>query len=197
MKKKTKNMMRIRTILSVVAMTAIVVSSCSSPDKEKRAIEYMPDMYRGPGIETYGMNPVMKDSMGTQLPVEGTIPRGHIPYEFDNSQAGYDSAKVGLTNPYAEMINEAYLADGKELYGIFCSSCHGKSGDGQGILVKNEKILGVPSYADAGRAISEGSTYHVIMYGKGVMGSHASQLLMDERWKITNYVMQLKAELEK
>ncbi len=187
--------MRIRAILGVVAMTAIVVSSCSK-GKNGRAIEYMPDMYRGPGIETYGMNPVMKDSMGTMLPVEGTIPRGYVPYEYSNSTVGFDSAKAFLMNPDS-LAGEAYMADAKELYGIFCSHCHGEKGDGQGILVKNDKILGVPSYADAGRAITDGSTYHVIMYGKGVMGSHASQLTVEERWKIVSYVMELKAELEK
>jgi len=189
-------MMRIKTLLGVVLMTAILVSSCGK-GKNGRSIEYMPDMYRGPGIETYGMNPVMKDSMGTMLPVEGTIPRGYIPYDYPNTTEGYDAAKADLANPYAAVIDEGYKKDAKELYTIFCSHCHGKAGDGMGILVKNEKILGVPSYADAGRAITEGSVYHVIMYGKGVMGSHASQLTMEERWKIVSYVMDLKAELEK
>jgi hypothetical protein len=60
-----------------------------------------------------------------------------------------------------------------------------------------EKILGVPSYA-ASRLpdITTGSMYHVIMHGKGIMGSHASQLTYDERWEIIRYVVKLREDQE-
>ena len=58
-----------------------------------------------------------------------------------------------------------------------------------------EKFLGIPSYAD--RDITEGSIYHVLMYGINLMGSHASQVDQDERWKISQYVMDLRDELKK
>jgi hypothetical protein len=45
-------------------------------------------------------------------------------------------------------------------------------GDGQGKLVQNGKFLGVPNYKD--RAITEGSIYHVIYYGRNMMGPHAT-----------------------
>ena len=64
-------------------------------------------------------------------------------------------------------------------------------------MVKREKILGIPSYADAGRAITEGSTYHVIYYGRNTMGSYANQLNEEERWQVTAFVMKLKEDLEK
>ena len=88
------------------------------------------------------------------------------------------------------------MENGKELYDIFCNHCHGPKGMGQGILVKNEKILGVPSYDDQGRAITEGSVYHVITYGRNIMGAHASQITPEERWNIVSYVMKLKSDLE-
>ena len=84
-----------------------------------------------------------------------------------------------------------------QLYEIYCGICHGKKGDGQGTLVKREKILGVPSYDDAGRAITVGSIYHTIYYGKNAMGSYANQLNEEERWQVVDYVMELKADLEK
>jgi len=62
------------------------------------------------------------------------------------------------------------MEKGKALYNIYCAICHGDSGDGKGNLVKKEKFLGVPSYAD--RDITEGSIYHVITYGMNAMGSH-------------------------
>ena len=91
--------------------------------------------------------------------------------------------------------NEENLAKGKELYGVYCAICHGAKGDGQGILMKREKFLGIPSYAD--RDITEGSTYHVLMYGKNLMGSHASQVDSKERWQISQYVLSLREKLVK
>ena len=86
-------------------------------------------------------------------------------------------------------------ANGKELYGIYCAVCHGNKGDGQGILMTREKFLGVPSYAD--REITPGSIYHVLMYGKNAMGSHAGQVNAKERWQIAQHVMELRNNLVK
>ncbi len=37
-------------------------------------------------------------------------------------------------------------------------------------------------------AISEGKMFHTITYGKGLMGSHSSQLTQEERWKLVHYI---------
>lgn len=58
-----------------------------------------------------------------------------------------------------------------------------------------EKFLGIPSYKD--REITPGSIYHVLMYGKNAMGSHAGQVNKVERWQIAQYVMQLRNNLIK
>lgn len=63
----------------------------------------------------------------------------------------------------------------------------------KGNLVKREKYLGVPSYAD--REVSVGSIYHVETYGLNSMGSYANQLSQTERWQVAAYVLKLKSEL--
>ena len=47
------------------------------------------------------------------------------------------------------------------------------------------------------RDITDGSTYHVIMYGRNMMGSHASQLNDKERWQVVQYVSKLREDLIK
>ncbi len=184
--------------LGALAIFSVASTSCQK-DNKTPGIEYMPDMYRAESIDTYEESNLFADGVSALKPVEGTIPRGFVPYEYPNSEAGYDSAKTTLSNPYAMAIaghEDEWLAEGKELYDIFCDHCHGPKGMGQGKLVQNEKILGVPSYDDAGRAITEGSIYHVITYGRNIMGAHASQITPEERWKITSYVLKLKSDLE-
>lgn len=153
----------------------------------------MDDMYRSPSLETYAAAENTAQGTEAQLPVEGTVARGYVPYDLPNSNEGYEASKNNAAVPayFAELNAE----DGKELYSIFCSHCHGDKGDGNGILMEREKILGIPSYgADRLPDITPGSIYHVIMYGKNNMGSHASQLTYDERWKIIQYVMKLRQD---
>ena len=153
----------------------------------------MPDMYESVGYDTYSSNPNYDNGMTTQLPVEGTIARGQVPYDYPNSNEGYEAAKNGLVNPLE--TNDKNLENGAKMYAIYCASCHGKKGAGDGTLVKRDKFLGVPNFKD--RDLTEGSIYHVIMHGRNMMGSHASQLTPEERWQTTMYVQQLRSDLLK
>ena len=177
--------------IGFVLMVSIGILSCS--DTANRNYQYMPNMYEPVGYETYGAYEIFSGEQEAMLPVEGTIPRGWQPYDYPNTTEGLNLAKTDLKNPLD--ITEKNLSEGKELYDIYCAICHGEKGDGQGILVKREKMLGIPSYDDPGRIITEGGVYHVQMYGLNSMGSYASQTNELERWQITQYVMNLKATL--
>ena len=181
-----------RLSILLLFVTGAALSSCNN-DKTTPGYVYMDDMYTSPSLETYEPAYQFSNGLSAQLPVEGTVARGYHPYEYPNTNEGYDSAKDSLRMPVSFESDEA-LAEGKELYTTFCVNCHGEKGDGNGNLVQQEKILGVPAYKD--RDITPGSMYHVIMHGKGIMGSHASQLTYDERWKIVRYVVKLSEDQE-
>lgn len=179
-----------------IFVLVLVVSSVVSCKKDSRPnYQFMPNMYEPVPYETYSEAKVFNNGVEAQIPAEGTIPRGYVPFEIPNTTEGYDLAKTSLTSPLqADQYNETHA---KELYDIYCGICHGNKGDGKGNLVKREKILGIPSYDDAGRAITAGSIYHTIYYGKNTMGSYANQLNEEERWQVVAYVLKLKADLEK
>ena len=180
--------------INIVVIAIVMLSIVSCQKDSKPNYQYMPNMYESIGYETYGEYEVFQGKQEAMLPVEGSIPRGWMPYDYENSPAGYQLAKDTLRNPlrYTEDNQE----EGKALYDIYCAICHGTKGDGKGTLVQREKILGVPSYDDVGRAITEGSIYHVMYYGINSMGSYASQTSEHERWQIVQYVQKLKADLE-
>jgi hypothetical protein len=71
---------------------------------------------------------------------------------------------------------------------IFCQHCHGKEGHGNGAISKNEAFAGIPDYATKLKDLVEGKMYFTLQYGKGLMGSHASQLNQKERWQILEWV---------
>jgi mono/diheme cytochrome c family protein len=155
----------------------------------------MPNMYEPVGYETYAESSMFPNDAVALIPAEGSIPRGFKPFEFDNTVEGFELAKGTLKSPIDSTSVD--FSKGKPLYDIYCGICHGNLGNGQGNLVKREKILGVPSYDDAGRAITEGGIYHTIYYGKNAMGSYANQLEEEERWQVVAYVLKLKTDLEK
>ncbi len=183
-----------KNTIKILAVAVVMISVVSCQKDSKPNYQYMPNMYEPVSYEAYGEYGVFPGGQEAMLPAEGSIPRGWMPYEIENSNAGYQFAKDSLKNAirYTKETEEA----GKELYNIYCAICHGEKGDGKGTLVKREKILGVPSYDDVGRAITEGSIYHVMYYGINSMGSYASQTSEHERWQIVQYVQKLKADLE-
>lgn len=177
-----------------ILVLALVVGSVYSCKKDtKPNYQFFPNMYESVGYETYGEYEIFVGEHEAMLPAEGTIARGYSLYEFDNTNEGFEKAKLELTSPLDS--TQVDLNRGKELYDIYCGICHGNKGKGQGKLVKREKILGIPSYAD--RDVTDGSIYHVIYFGKNAMGSYANQLNEEERWQVTAYVQKLKADLIK
>ena len=170
-----------------------LVFSCKKDSRPN--YQFMPNMYEAVSYETYGAYEVFPNEQSAMIPVEGTIARGYSLFEYENSNEEYLRAKTDLISPLDSA--QVDMARGKELYDIYCGICHGNKGKGQGYLVKREKILGIPSYDDAGRAITEGSIYHTIYYGKNAMGSYANQLNEEERWQVVAYVLKLKADLTK
>ncbi|TSE07390.1 c-type cytochrome [Aquimarina algiphila] len=183
-----------KNTIKILAAAVVMISVVSCQKDSKPNYQYMPNMYEPVSYEAYGEYGVFPGGQEAMLPAEGSIPRGWMPYEIENSNVGYQFAKDSLKNAirYTKENEDA----GKELYNIYCAICHGEKGDGKGTLVKREKILGVPSYDDVGRAITEGSIYHVMYYGINSMGSYASQTSEHERWQIVQYVQKLKADLE-
>ena len=196
-----------RTYLLIVAGVALGASSFTT-DKNSPGTEYMPDMYRSPAIEAYvdyGMDPYnFSDSMAVsqrntpsaRKPVAGTIPYGSqenlvfaLPYAYDNTTDGYEASAVNRS-PIAHSQENA--DKGKVIYERMCKHCHGAKGEGDGTISTNGFILGIPSYSGKLADLPEGKMYHTLTFGKGLMGSHASQLTPKERWEVIEYVKVLQ-----
>ena len=182
--------------------------ACTS-DPLSPGVEYMPDMYRTPSIEEYvdygeiqdTINVNLANKLSAKVPPDGTIPfsenrdkaRFNFPYPYENSNEGYELAGVELENPIV-FTEEVYL-QGKEIYTNFCVHCHGEKGlaDGSITMKAGGKYPNPTIYKDI-VGLTQGKMYHTLTYGKGNMGSHASQITQEERWVVIHYVQTLKDE---
>lgn len=183
-----------KSIVNILVLAVLTSSFISCSDEKEPNYQFMPNMYGPVGYETYGEYEIFPNEQSAMLPVEGTIPRGYTPYDYEDTNEDRLRATEELKNPLP--VTEENLAAGSQLYTYYCAVCHGDTGDGKGILATREKFLGIPSYADPGRNITEGSIYHVQMYGLNAMGSYASQTSEEERWQITMHVQNLMADLK-
>ncbi len=191
-----KNIYAYIFIISIACIA--LLSSCSNNEDGKPGYEFMPDMYRSPSLEIYSSNSFFKDSLNARLPVAGTIPRGFIPFDYDNNLEDYLLAGNQLKNPFK--YSDENIEKGKKLYQMFCAHCHGKNGDGKGSIT--HPVYGaIPSYSDdvmirrTGENMNDlaaGHIYHAIYYGLNAMGPHNSQINDTERWLITMYVQELQ-----
>lgn len=179
-----------RVVYTITAVMGLsLLFSCKNDQQPN--YQLFPNMYESVAYETYSEANVFKGGKEGQMPAQGSIKRGFEIYDLPNTPAGYEASKA-RKSPLDSIAGNT--EKGKELYSIYCISCHGEKGDGKGKLVQREKFLGVPNYKD--RAITVGSVFHVETYGLNAMGSHANQLSKKERWQVAEYVMQLKSELK-
>jgi mono/diheme cytochrome c family protein len=192
---------------------ALLLAGCKAGG-DYQGLEYAPNMYHsvayepltqitdeGYGVlvnsldngrgEYYNTNKFNPFGMNMRLPAPNTVRRtanGWLPYRGVNDTTGLRLANK-LINPLSD--SPAILDQGKLLYEINCKHCHGAKGAGDGKVA--DKYPGVANLTgDAIKGVTEGHIFHVITYGKGLMGAHGSQVSEEERWKIARYVKQLQ-----
>ncbi len=194
-----------QTLFLILMLTGTMLISSCADDPSKPGWEYMPDMAHSTAYETYSSNTVFSDSITNRIPVKGSIPlyQGNIgqlnhfkPYKYSNTVAGYDSAGMFVKSPLT--LDTMSLADGKRLYNIYCSPCHGASGKGNGSIVENPNIKNTypppPSYfSDNLLALTEGKMFHSVHYGRNLMGSYASQLDQNQIWMVIGYIRSMQS----
>ena len=185
---------------AIIILAGFLLYSCSS-DPNHPGYEYMPDMAHTIAYKTYETNPITENGSNALMPPEGAIARGHLPYPYQKNEEGYE-ASASLSNPIAK--SDAVLVEGKRLYQIYCSPCHGKSGQGDGLVVTKGGFSAPPTYTDENAAMTKhnvnimtaGQIYHTIMVGSSIMGAYASQLNERERWHIVHHVQTMQSQKE-
>ncbi len=197
-------MKRIANITLGVAILGLAITSCSSKRNPGRI--YMPDMTYSRAYESYAerdsakftesvLNKGGKKIYYNASPVNGTVKRGQaFAYTLPNDSTGYRMSAT-VQNPFKDPLSAKELEESGRLYNINCGICHGDKGAGNGPLSTGGKIGGIanltlPPYV----AMSDGTMFHSIQYGKNLMGSYASQLSREQRWKIIKYVRTLQGE---
>jgi hypothetical protein len=148
------------------------------------------------------------DHRTMRTPVEGTVARDR--YEDDPEVASGllpDKSSYVMTVPPVVLSRgggiEKVLARGQERFTIYCTPCHGQTGDGKGMVVcKRDKVTDpcesrgfapLPSYEDPRiRHMPDGQMFATITHGVRTMPAYGPQIPVTDRWAIVSYVRALE-----
>jgi mono/diheme cytochrome c family protein len=129
------------------------------------------------------------DARSARALVVGTVARGQL-HEDAHLYTGKVDGTDTATFPFR--IDSLVMARGQERFDIYCSPCHGRTGFGDGMVVRRG-YRRPPSYHDDRlRKAPVGHFFDVISNGFGAMPDYAAQINVKDRWAIVAYVRALQ-----
>jgi len=163
------------------------------------------DMSEQKKVGTYEATPIFLDGTEARPLVGGTVPRNPtrvpgLPYNstWAPGPAGASTRPSGTSIPPEIPISRQLIERGQERYNIYCYVCHGRLGDGNGMVVQRG-FPRPPSFHN-GRLNDPKQTpdshfYDVISNGFGAMYSYAERVAPEDRWAIVAYIRTLQASV--
>jgi mono/diheme cytochrome c family protein len=147
------------------------------------------DMHNQPRYKPFAATDFFGDGRSERPTIADTVARGQLRID----QARYTGKADGKDIDYFPIqITKADVARGQERFNIYCSPCHGRLGNGHGMVV-SRGLRQPPSYLDP-RLVNApiGHFFDVMTNGYGAMYSYASRVAADDRWRIAAYIRALQ-----
>jgi hypothetical protein len=147
------------------------------------------DMHDQPKYRGLRGSAFFADGQSARPLVTNTVARGHL-----NEDTLLNTGKDGQsdTTVFPFPVTEQVMARGQERFNIYCSPCHGRTGSGDGMVVRRG-YRRPPAYSDERiRNMPIGHFYDVITNGFGAMPDYQSQIPVNDRWAIVAYVKALQ-----
>jgi mono/diheme cytochrome c family protein len=147
------------------------------------------DMHDQPRFKPYAKSDFFADKRSARPLVDGTVARGHL-REDAVLYTGKEAGKPADAFPFP--VTADVMARGRERFDIFCSPCHGRTGAGDGMIVRRGYRKPPTFHQDRLRQAAPGYTYDVITNGFGAMPDYAQQIQVRDRWAIVAYITALQ-----
>jgi hypothetical protein len=147
------------------------------------------DMYNQPRYEPLEPSDFFDDGRSARPLVPGTVAYG-AERPDDVLFTGRSGDELATELPME--LNEVLLKRGEERFDIFCSVCHGRTGDGNGMIVQRGYRQPPTFHGDRLRGVAVGHFFDVMSSGFGAMPSYALQVSPEDRWAIAAYIRALQ-----
>jgi mono/diheme cytochrome c family protein len=152
------------------------------------------DMHDAPRYDPYEESAIFPNHSSAQPLVEGTVPRAEAKGAALDEDELLHTGKINgqLANLFPFAITAADLDRGQERFNIYCSPCHGRTGDGNGMVVQRGYRQAANYHVDRLRQVPAGYFVDVITNGFGAMPDYRMQVAPADRWRIAAYIRALQ-----
>ncbi len=160
-----------------IAAALVVLSACRQ------------DMHDQPRFKPLAKSDFYSDLRSARQPVEDTVARGEL-----REDTYFYTGKIGNTPgdfmPFP--VTQKDLERGRERFNVYCSPCHSRLGDGNG-MIPSRGFKHPPSYhIERLRKAPLGYFFDIATNGFGAMPEYASQIPTRDRWLIVAYIRALQ-----
>jgi mono/diheme cytochrome c family protein len=153
------------------------------------ALSCRQDMFDQPKLRPLQASTFFEDGRASRPLPEDTVPRG-APLGDDLLSTGRVAGEVVDRFPFP--ITAAILDRGQERFDVFCSPCHGRTGNGDGMIVQRGFKVPPSFNSDRLRQAPAGHFFEVMTRGFGVMYDYRSRITPEDRWAIAAYIRALQ-----
>ena len=167
------------------------------------------DMQDQPKMKPFRGSAYFADGLSGRQPIEGTVARGFLRTDteyFTGKKSGQSGQPAQSASPqpspasafaddidtFPFPITKETVARGRERYEIFCSVCHGMTGNGDGMVVRRGFRRAASFNDDRLRQAPVGHFFDAVTNGWGAMPSYSSQIPVQDRWAIIAYIRALQ-----
>lgn len=147
------------------------------------------DMHDAPRYEAFEASPFFSDGRASRSAPVGTVARGWL-REDEAFYTGKENGEFVDAFPFA--ISHDDLKRGQDRFNIYCTPCHGRLGDGNGMVVQRGLRQAASYHQERLRQERVGYFFDVITNGFGAMQGYAEQVPVRDRWLIVAYIRALQ-----
>lgn len=146
-------------------------------------------MANQPKYDPYEPSAFFEDGMSARPRIEGTVARGDL-----SGNPFFDTGKVNgqLGDGYPMPVTRELVDRGQERFNIYCAQCHGRLGDGNGMIPSRGYRRPPSFHIDRLRTATTGHFFDVMTNGFGAMPPYRTMIPPQDRWAIVAYVRALQ-----
>ncbi|MBC8216083.1 MAG: cytochrome c [Candidatus Marinimicrobia bacterium] len=175
----------------LISISLILLAGCFRGEtSEKPPVHLVKNMDTQEKYKSYRKSNFFVNGSAMRMPVDGTVAIGDL-HENTVYYAGINDAGTFVINSPMEHSPDFVLRGSKQ-YEIFCTPCHGSTGDGMGLMINYVYPPATSMHSNRVLTMPDGQIFSVISNGNVLMPSYKHQIPVDDRWAIVSYVRELQ-----
>ena len=147
------------------------------------------DMHDAPRYEPLEASTFFTEGRGSRALVANTVARGMLREDEHLYQGKIDGQ---LTDSFPMPVTAEVMARGRERFNVFCAPCHGRTGQGNGMVVQRGFRAPPSFHEERLRTAPVGYFFAVQTNGFGAMADYAAQVPVADRWAIAAFIRALQ-----